>query len=291
MTVSEWLDKVNFEYRGTDDDAPTFGDEEAVAWLSVLNTKKDEFYRDTKQRWGASFKQVAPNEPGTVATTGTTALTGTSTKFTDYQAGDTITVDGETSRIISTITSDTALTVTVAFSNTASSKTFTHKSIVATGDATYSLHRSFLVPSDIAYVTDTDGNVHEYDIVKPQERDRYTQQIFISGVEPQVANFAATIASTDQIVGGTLTVPGYYVPADLTATTDVLPFRNPYWAVYSVAAELAYNDVVYETKAADLTEKANSLYKEMVVGNRTGTHANGRRVPVNVKRIESPTRR
>jgi hypothetical protein len=61
---------------------------------------------------------------GTVSTVGTKALTGTDTYFTKYNVGDTITVSGETTRIIETITNDTEATVTVAFSNTASDLTF-----------------------------------------------------------------------------------------------------------------------------------------------------------------------
>jgi len=64
--------------------------------------------------------------PGTGATTGTTTLTGTGTKFlTDFQVGDTITVNGETVRTVASVTSDTVLDVTVAFTNTASGKTYT----------------------------------------------------------------------------------------------------------------------------------------------------------------------
>ncbi len=58
---------------------------------------------------------------GTVATTATTALTGTGTNFLAvYRQGDAIYVDAETVRIVAAVTSNTALTVTVAFSNTAS---------------------------------------------------------------------------------------------------------------------------------------------------------------------------
>ncbi len=63
---------------------------------------------------------------GTVATTGTTTLTGTNTSFlSTFKVGDTVTVSGETARIISTIASDTVLTVSVAFSNTASGLSYT----------------------------------------------------------------------------------------------------------------------------------------------------------------------
>jgi hypothetical protein len=63
---------------------------------------------------------------GTVATNGTTTLTGTATQFTNtFKVGDTITVTGETVRTIATIASDTSLTVTVAFSTTASALSYT----------------------------------------------------------------------------------------------------------------------------------------------------------------------
>ena len=57
---------------------------------------------------------------GSVSTVGTTALTGYETNFSDFHVGDTILVDGETERTIATITDDEALTVGVAFTNTAS---------------------------------------------------------------------------------------------------------------------------------------------------------------------------
>lgn len=58
---------------------------------------------------------------GSVATNGTTTLTGTGTSFlTKYAVGDPILVSGETVRTINAITSDTVLTVSVAFSTTAS---------------------------------------------------------------------------------------------------------------------------------------------------------------------------
>ncbi len=58
---------------------------------------------------------------GTVAVAGTTTLTGTGTNFLAvYKAGDAIYVDGETVRTVAAVASNTSLTSTVAFSNTAS---------------------------------------------------------------------------------------------------------------------------------------------------------------------------
>jgi hypothetical protein len=58
--------------------------------------------------------------PGIVSTPGnSTTLTGVGTRFRNtFKVGDTITVAGETSRTIATITSDTELETTVAFSGT-----------------------------------------------------------------------------------------------------------------------------------------------------------------------------
>ena len=64
---------------------------------------------------------------GTVATNGTTTLTGTSTVFERaFVVGDTISVSGETDRIVASVVSDTELTVTVAVSTTDSGLSFTH---------------------------------------------------------------------------------------------------------------------------------------------------------------------
>jgi hypothetical protein len=62
---------------------------------------------------------------GLVSTAGTTTLTGVDTNFADYIVGDTITVEGETVRTIATITNDTLLTVSLAFTNTANGLEYT----------------------------------------------------------------------------------------------------------------------------------------------------------------------
>ena len=64
---------------------------------------------------------------GTVETDGTTTLAGTNTVFERaFVVGDTISVAGETDRIVASIVSDTELTVTVAFSTSLSGLAYTH---------------------------------------------------------------------------------------------------------------------------------------------------------------------
>lgn len=285
MLVSTLFDQINGAYRGSDDDAPTTGTDYTL-WLNTINRKISEWAGDDKNVWKSLFKYEKPNEPGTVATTGTTTLTGTNTYFTDYQVGDTVLVSGETVRTIATITSDTVLTVTVAFSNTASSMTFTHATIIADGVQSYSIHRNFMYPSDKAFVSTATQDI-EYMIGKPQERSRYTNEVYISGANPQTLTFYDTISTTqnDQLIGGTLKVPGYYAPDDVTALTDIVPVDDPYWLVYAVASELAFNDLTYEDKAIDLNAKANNLYSGMVSMNRRGSNNTPRVARTNVERI------
>lgn len=271
--------------RGTDDSAPTIGGEEANYWLSLINRKKDELYEDAGRQWSFIYKASAPNEPGTVATTGTTTLTGTNTFFTDYAVGDKITVSGETVRTIATIVSDTSLTVTVAFSNTASSKTFTRSTIIDDAVQTYNVHRSLLTPSDKIYVLGTDGNKNYLDLIHPQERNYSSQQVHLSGGNPQVLTFTEDITSGSSIDGGTLVIPGYYMPADLTAETDLLPVPDPNWLVIATASEIAFADIVYEDRAEALNSRANALWRQMVTKNRKGTYGQPRITPYNVKRV------
>lgn len=284
MTLSEAITRVNYALRGTDDDAPTSGDD-FNHWVSILNRKKDELYYDVGKQWSFIYKATQPNEPGTVATAGTTTLTGTNTYFTDYRVGDQITVSGETVRTIATITSDTSLTVTVAFSNTASGKTFTRTTIIDTAVNTYSVHRNLLAPSDRIYVLDTNSDKRFLDVIHPQERDYTNQQVHLSGGNPQVLTFTETIDSN--LDDGSLVVPGYYMPADVSVAADIIPIPDPNWIVMAVASELAFTDIVYEDRAEALNSRANALWKAMVNRNTRGTYDNPRKTPYNVKRIRN----
>lgn len=287
MDVNSFLTRVNNLLRGTDDDAPTFGSDEANLWLDLLNSILEDVYDDVTKEWRFSFKNTAPIEPGTVATTGTTTLTGTDTYFTDYNPGDKILVSGETVRTIDTIASDTSLTVTSAFSNTASGKTFTRSIIIDDAYTSYNMHRRFISPSDQVYIEKTDGTKTYFKYIRPEERDT-TRQVYLSDENPEVLTFTTEIDSTEDIVGGTLVVPGFYGFAPLTAATDLIPVSSPNWACRAVASAVAFSDITYEDKASDLNNQANDLYMKMVKKNRRGTYANPNKVPTNVYRIKGP---
>jgi hypothetical protein len=285
MLVSEGMTLMNYVYRGSDDDVPATGTVDYNLWLAMMNVKKSEFAKDSKNTWSSLFNPVAPNEVGTVATTGTTTLTGTGTYFTDYQVGDKIIVSGETERTIDAITSDTVLTVSVAFTNTASAKNFTRQIIVKTGVRSYNLHRRFISLSDKIIINSTQDS--ELIIVKAKERTEDGCEVYVSSMNPQILTLVDN--PNTEMIGGVIEVPGQYEPADMTSATDVINVDDPYWVAYAAASELARNDLTYEDKYPDLNGIANDLYSKMVTKNRRGTFNNPRTAKVNVYKILDPS--
>jgi hypothetical protein len=283
MKRNKLFEQINHAYRGSDDDVPSNGTADYELWENTTNRKISEWARDPKNKWNSLFSRTAPNELGTVATAGTTTLTGTDTYFTDYQVGDKIIVSGETERIIDTITSDTVLDVTEAFTNTVTANKYTHISVIKSGVQTYNLHRQFYQPSDSAIASGTQD--YEYSFSLPQERDRFVLNTYISGIYPKNITFTDTIDSDNPIVGSELEVPGYFLPEDLTADTDTVPVDDPYWLVYTVASELAFNDLTYADKYAELNNKANNLYSMMIKANRNATNKYPRTIRTSVNRI------
>lgn len=219
MIVSEAISKINYALRGIDDDAPTVGTDEYTYWLSVLNSKKDELFRDVKQLWNESFEI----------------------------------------RSIGTITASTA--------------------------PSFELEDDFLAPSDYIYLVTNEDRRVEYRLIKPGERRLHTREAYIAGRNPKVLYVSNEILSTEDIVGAELFLPAHWLPEDMTAANDDLPFPDPNWGVMATAAEIAFNDIIYETKAPDLNEKANSLFRQMAQLNRRGTYDNPRVTPYYMKRI------
>lgn len=150
---------------------------------------------------------------------------------------------------------------------------------------------TLIAPSDHVRVLDSNSKSVYYDIIKPRERPRNGRQFYLAGMNPQTLYCTNEIKAAEDIVGGTLYLPGYYMPADIDVTTEdgtsTIPFLDPFYAVMAVASEVAFNDLTFEDKAPDLAGKANVLYMQMVRKNRRNTYGNARRVPTDVKRIRS----
>lgn len=270
MNGQQLLDSIYTVYRGKiQSKTPVFGSDKANIAINIANRKKNEWANDTNQAWVSLYKTIAPNEVGTVSTTGTTTLTGVGTYFTDYNVGDKITVSGETVRTIATITSNTSLEVTVDFSNTASSLTFTRTIILKTGVNSYNLHRSFISPARNVIVTTTTQSI-KLNIASPQAQ---SAECYIHGLNPKVITFVDTVP--DYMVGGTLSVPANFKPDDITAATDLVSVDNPEWLVYIVASELSRNDPAKDDQFPNLVAMANDLYAKMALANRNIGFLNG----------------
>lgn len=217
MTVTEAITGINYALRGIDDDAPSDGSDEWNFWLSELNRKKDELYRDTQKHWSEAFLVQS----------------------------------------VGTITANTALTFNLLT---------TYLQASGTGE------------NQAAYVIGTDGTRYNLDLIEPEEIEKGQQALYISGRNPQVIHFTEEITADDPMVGGTLYLPGYYLPANMTTGADELPFPDNQWAVLAVAASIAFSDVTYEDKVEGLNAQANNLYELMVVNSRAGTHGAPRKV-------------
>ena len=152
---------------------------------------------------------------------------------------------------------------------------------VAVGTQSYDLATDFIRPSDDVYVT-VAGQRVDFNLVEPQLRDSVSNAVYIAGKK---LYFVDTILADTQIVGGAITVPGFFLPDDMTSFTDVVPVDDPNWLAMATAAEIAFNDVSYEDKSPDLFAKANSLYVAMKTANKKGTITAPRKVPTMVKRI------
>lgn len=138
---------------------------------------------------------------------------------------------------------------------------------VATVDAlttptlTYDLDDDFFQPSDFARVIKTDASIVDYPIVKAQQRNQFSQALYVHGSSPKQISFAQTIDTA--LDAGTLYVPGYYLLADIAASTDDILVDDPNWLVYIVASELARNDAAKDDQYVNLVNMANDLYRKM----------------------------
>lgn len=154
---------------------------------------------------------------------------------------------------------------------------------IVSGTQEYDLDADFLKPSDEIEVLVGD-QVHKFSVIEPQLRDSVSGAVYIVGKK---LHFVDDI---DHLDGGTITVPGFYLPADLDAFTDVVPVDDPNWLALAVAAEIAFADVTYEDKMSDLTGMANNLYTRMKAANKKGTITTPRALTTKVKRIGSQER-
>ena len=145
------------------------------------------------------------------------------------------------------------------------------------------LPSDFISASDEAYVVKTDGLKTYFDVLRPNAR--VEGSLFIAGYNPQKIYLYPEPATA--LHGGTLWLPGYYRPAEVTDAGDVLPIPDPNWAISAVAAEIAFSDITYEDKAEGLQARANYLYSLMIKNNRRALYDKPLTTRYDVNRLRS----
>jgi len=155
--------------------------------------------------------------------------------------------------------------------------------VVTSGQQAYNLPTDFIKPSDQVWVNFNTTQRIYFTLKNPQFRERY-HNAYISVRNPKTLTFVDIVDTNTNILGKSISMPGYFMPAELVAKTDVVAVDDPDWLVYAAASELAFNDITYEDKYIDLNTKANSLYVQMVQANRTTTPSTPRTVPTNTGR-------
>lgn len=158
--------------------------------------------------------------------------------------------------------------------------------ITVSGALSFPLPAGFLDVAEGCYSLDANNARRYFNIIKPQEQTAQ-QAVFVAGMNPQTLYFSKAITAQDNFVGATLYLPAYVIPADIAGVTgnEVVVVDDVDWLAMATAAELAFNDITYESKAPDLNAKANDLYKKMLNVNRRGTPTHPRKSRYNVTRI------
>lgn len=68
MKALQFIRDVNYALKGTDDDAPTIGDDDWIYWIATANRKKNEMYDDSKRSWASAYAEGVDGEAvGTIS--------------------------------------------------------------------------------------------------------------------------------------------------------------------------------------------------------------------------------
>lgn len=150
----------------------------------------------------------------------------------------------------------------------------------------YNLPTNFHKLSDQVFVMADDGVARrEYSVVKPDQRRDWEKgnAVYVSGTDPKVLTFTATIATDDPYLGNNIIVPMYTIPEALTAGSDEVEIDSEEWLIYATAAELARNDPAKDDQFGNLVGIANEKWQDMVANNDTLPYLADNSIPVNIQ--------
>lgn len=135
---------------------------------------------------------------------------------------------------------------------------------IISGIQEYELEEDFHRAAEYIYVDVDDNREERFPVITPSNANIHNRSVFIVG---RTLYFTDDIKEDDSIVDGTLRVPQYILPEDLSDSRDETAVDDPYWLIESVAAELARNDPAKERHFPNLIAMANDKYQKMKTEN------------------------
>ncbi len=123
---------------------------------------------------------------------------------------------------------------------------------------------------DFVRITRGTDQYSNYNIIEANSlKDFYWQQSKLSNAYRYCAQiggnlvFSHTFTATDPEFGGTITVPAYAYPTEISGDSDVIRVDNPNWLVCMTAADYVMNDITRVSSYPTLVSQANDLMISM----------------------------
>lgn len=130
-----------------------------------------------------------------------------------------------------------------------------------------SIHKISQNLDDPVRILWTDGtNFTDYTVVPADRLKSYPNDKAVAKVGGNLV-FSKAFTTDSAESGGTIYVPAYTLPAQLTTDSDVIAVDDPNWLVTICAAEYVRNNLVRQNQYPNLLTEANELMKKMVENN------------------------
>ena len=157
--------------------------------------------------------------------------------------------------------------------------------IAASAAPAFELDDTFLSPATSPYVLKASGYRETIPMQEPQSAATDTLEAYIAGQDPAVLYLSLQILESNSLIGGTLYLPAYVMPDEITEGDQTVIVDDPDWLIVATAAELAFGDLTYEDKAETLATEAAGLKRQMTANNRKPVFGQARRTVYDVPKI------
>lgn len=112
----------------------------------------------------------------------------------------------------------------------------------------------------------TGGDPKRFILITPAQLYEYRYRNAVAQ-EGRNLVFSKQFDPNDPIVGGTIQVPAYTTPPDITDPNNNVVVDRPMWLVYMIAAELVRNDIVKRPEYNNILAMAQQVMDKMLDAN------------------------